>query len=54
MELYNKKIEKEDIIKKIKSFNEKSLVNDLNKYLPSTHRKITPKLKEIVLEKISR
>lgn len=53
MELYNKKVSKEDIINKIKSFKEEILINDLNKYLPSTHRKMTPKLKEMVLEKFN-
>ena len=53
MELYNKQIKKEDIINKIKSFKEEILINDLNKYLPSTHRKMTPKLKEMVLEKFN-
>ena len=53
MELYNKQIKKEDIIDKIKSFKEEILINDLNKYLPSTHRKMTPKLKDMVLAKFN-
>ena len=52
MELYNKQIKKEDIVNKIKSFKEEILINDLNKYLPSTHRKMTSKLKDMVLEKL--
>ena len=53
MELYNKQIKKEDIVNKIKSFKEEILINDLNKYLPSTHRKMTSKLKDMVLEKFN-
>ena len=53
MELHNKKITMDDVIKKIESFSDEKLKEDLNKYLPSTHRKITNELKEMVLKKFS-
>jgi len=59
MKLVNRKLEyykasatKDDIIAKIKAVDENRLINDLNKYLPSTHRKITPQLKDFLLKKI--
>jgi len=52
LELINKEGSIDEIIKKIKSFNNENLVNDLNKYLPTTHRKITSSLQEMVLEKL--
>lgn len=60
MKLINKKLEYykktttiDDITAKIKTFEEKQLINDLNKYLPSTHRKMTPQLKELLSKKIT-
>lgn len=53
MELHNKKITKKDIVEKIKSFKEDNLINDLNKYLPSSHRKMTPQLQELLIKRIT-
>jgi hypothetical protein len=46
MELYNKQITIEDIINKIKQYDEKKLKNELNKYLPENQRNIIPFLKD--------
>lgn len=53
LEYYKKTATKNDIIAKIKVFEEKQLINDLNKYLPSTHRKIISQLKELLLKRIT-
>ncbi len=53
LELYKKTVSLEDIINKINSFEEKKLIDDLNKYLPSTHRKTTLKLKELLVKKLT-
>ena len=52
MALYDRKITKEDIVTKVTTFNYKILESDLNKYLPTTHRKLTKQLKEILEEKL--
>lgn len=52
LEYYKKKTDLQEIIDKIKSFDEKKLINDLNKYLPSNQRKLTSKLKELILNKL--
>jgi len=53
LEYYKKTTTKDDIIAKIKTLEEKQLTNDLNKYLPSTHRKMTSQLKELLIKRIT-
>lgn len=53
MELHDKKITLEDVLDKIKSFKEEKIETDLNKYLPSTHRKISTQIKEMLLDKLN-
>jgi len=52
MALYDRKITREDILNKVKNFNNEILESDLNKYLPTSHRKLTKQLKEILQEKL--
>ena len=51
LELYGKKITKDEILEKIKSYDSERLRNDLNKYLPATQRKLTTHLKRMLIEK---
>ena len=52
MALYDRKITRENIVNKVKSFDYEILEGDLNKYLPITHRKLTKQLKEVLRRKI--
>ncbi len=52
MEYFNEKIKLEDIIDKIKNFNEEYLILDLTKFLPRGHRKIIKDLKNLTINKI--
>jgi len=53
MEYYDEKVSFEDILNKVKNFDEKNLYRDLSKFLPATHRKITKDLKNLVLREMS-
>ncbi|MGB9749601.1 MAG: nucleotidyl transferase AbiEii/AbiGii toxin family protein [Caldisericia bacterium] len=54
MKYYKEKIDLKDIIDKIKNFDEKNLILDLNKFLPRTHRKILKDLKNLTLDEITK
>ena len=51
MAYYKKEISPEDLIAKVKRFDQEKIKRDLGKFLPITHRKITENLKEMILEK---
>ena len=51
LELYGKKTTRDEILEKIKFYDNERLQNDLNKYLPTTQRKLTIHLKQMLIEK---
>jgi len=53
LDFYKEKFDKSELIKKISEWDEKSLYNDLNKFLPLKDRGIIPEIKRLTLEGIS-
>ncbi len=52
MAFYKKKVEREDVLSKISSFDEKMLKLDLGKFLPLNQRTIAAHIKEMLMEKL--
>jgi len=52
MKYYKKKADLDKLIKKIEKFPQKGIENDLTKFLPTTHRQLVKKLKELTLKKL--
>lgn len=49
LDFYKEQFDKDKIIKKINDWNEKQLVNDINKFLPIKDRKIIPEIKRLAI-----
>lgn len=52
LEFYHESYQHEAFIKKIKSFDQKKLSQDLNKFLPQSERSIIPEITRLILEKL--
>lgn len=52
LDFYEEQFDKNKIIKKINEWNDKQLINDINKFLPVKDRKIIPEIKRLTLEGI--
>lgn len=52
LNFYNKRFDKNKLIEKINNWDEKGLMNDINKFLPIQDRTIVPELKKLTLEEI--
>jgi predicted nucleotidyltransferase component of viral defense system len=54
MVYYNRKVTHEDLVDKIRGFDQKRLKLDLGKFLPVNQRRIAENIKEMLLEKLLR
>lgn len=52
LDFYKEKFNKNEITKKVSEWDEKQLINDINKFLPIKDRKIIPEIKRLALEGI--